>query len=145
MDQLELTKFISMKNIDKLYMDIALRISEQSWCERNKVGAVIVMDNNILSFGYNGTPRGFTNSCETKDGVTRVEVLHAESNAILKCAKAGRSTEGATLYITLAPCVECAKLIIQSGISNVLYMEDYRDSSGVELLIRAGISVEKFS
>lgn len=126
-------------SIDHFYMGVAKEAAELSYCERRKVGAVIVKDGNILSFGYNGNPSGMSNECE-ENGVTKDTVLHAESNAILKCARDTKSTEGATLYLTLSPCIHCAKLIIQSGIENVFYDQVYRDTSGLDLLSQAKIN-----
>ena len=134
-------------NIDNIYMNIATEIAELSYAERKKVGAVLVKDGSIISHGYNGTPHGFVNNCEYKDDdgnlVTRKEVLHAESNAISKVAKSTNSSEGSTLYVTLSPCFECSKLIIQSGIKRVVYKEAYRYTDGTELLLRAGIPCEQ--
>ena len=115
--------------------------AENSYCNRRKVGALIVKDKMIISDGYNGTPSGFENVCEDEDGHTKPYVLHAEANAITKVAKSNNSSNGATLYVTAAPCMECAKLIIQSGIRRVVYLESYRLSEGIELLERAGIEV----
>lgn len=121
------------KKLDSVYLNIAKEISTLSHCQRAKVGAVIVKDGNIVSFGYNGTPSSMDNCCE--DGnATISEVIHAEMNAILKAAKSGYSVNGATLYLTLSPCKECSKLILQSGIERVLYLEEYRDVSGIEFL-----------
>ena len=117
--------------------------AENSYCERRKVGALLVKDNMIISDGYNGTPSGFENVCEDENDVTKPYVLHAEANAISKVAKSGNSSDGATLYVTASPCVECAKLIIQSGITRVVYRDEYRLTDGVDLLRRAGIEVEK--
>ena len=113
-----------------------------SYCKRRQVGALIVKDKMIISDGYNGTPSGFENDCEDNN-VTKPYVLHAEANAITKVAKSGNSSEGATLYVTASPCIECAKLIIQSGIKRVVYSEEYRLDDGLKLLSRAGIEVEK--
>jgi len=124
----------------KLYLDIVKRIAEESYCKRLKVGALIVKDGNIISFGYNGTPTGMPNICE-EDNVTLPYVLHAESNAITKACKSPISTEGATLYLTHSCCVECAKLIIQSGIKKVYYIQRYRDLNGVNLLKNLGMDV----
>jgi dCMP deaminase len=124
----------------KLYLDIVKRIAEESYCKRLKVGALIVKDGNIISFGYNGTPKGMPNICE-EDNVTLPYVLHAESNAITKACKSPISTEGATLYLTHSCCVECAKLIIQSGIKKVYYIQRYRDLNGVNLLKNLGMDV----
>ena len=112
------------------------------YCTRRQVGALLVKDNMIISDGYNGTPSGFENICE-ENGVTKPYVLHAEANAISKVAKSGNSSEGATLYVTASPCIECAKLIIQSGIKRVVYKDEYRLTDGVDLLVRAGVEVEK--
>jgi len=117
--------------------------AQNSYCKRRKVGALLVKDRMIISDGYNGTPSGFENVCEDEDGVTKPYVLHAEANAITKVAKSGNSSEGATLYVTASPCVECAKLIIQSGIKRVVYRDEYRLTDGVDLLRRAGIEVEQ--
>lgn len=156
--------------IELTYMQTAYQFAKLSYAERRKVGCVIVKDKQIISFGYNGMPHGFDNTCEETETVhyenpdtaleliedhgftcdngccsrdrTRREVLHAESNAIMKVAKSTMSCEGAELYTTTCPCFDCAKLIIQAGISKVYYSEEYRDMSGVELLHRANIIVE---
>ena len=134
---------------DRAYMKMAQAFAELSYAERAKVGCVIVSpDGQIISQGYNGMPSGMDNCCEhEEDGklVSNKEVLHAESNAITKCARWGSSTEGCTIYITLSPCVECAKLIIQAGIRRVVYGERYRNTEGIELLERANIIVEQIS
>lgn len=114
--------------------------AENSYCKRRKVGALIVKDDSIISDGYNGTPSGFENECEC-GGKTKPYVLHAEANAITKLAKDTRSSLGATLYVTMSPCIECAKLIIQAGIKRVVYDEEYRDTSGIDLLRCAGVKV----
>lgn len=160
--------------IEITYMQVAYQFAKLSYASRRKVGCVIVKENQVISFGYNGTPKGFDNECEEinietkyyenpdvaiileEDGfacndgcctketqVTKREVLHAESNAIMKVAKSTMSCEGATLYTTTCPCFDCAKLIIQSGISEVYYTEDYRDMSGVELLQKANITTKQ--
>ena len=158
--------------IELVYMQTAYQFSKLSYAERRKVGCVIVKDHQVISFGYNGMPHGFNNVCEEADvrhyespdhaldlmeqgyecdsgtchkhnAITKPEVLHAESNAIMKVAKSTMSCEGAELYTTTCPCFGCAKLIIQAGISKVYYTEDYRDMSGVELLQQAGIIVEQ--
>lgn len=116
--------------------------AENSYCDRRKVGALIVKDRMIISDGYNGTPSGFENICEDEDGNTKAYVLHAEANAITKVAKSHNSSEGATLYITDSPCIECAKLIIQAGIQRLVYSRKYRITEGLELLERAGIEVD---
>lgn len=126
---------------DRSYLRMAQVWAENSYCNRRKVGALIVKDKMIISDGYNGTPSGFENVCEDENGHTKPYVLHAEANAITKVAKSNNSSNGATLYVTAAPCMECAKLIIQSGIRRVVYLESYRLSDGIELLERAGIEV----
>jgi len=123
-----------------LYMDLADRISAESKCLRLNVGAVIVKDKNIIAFGWNGMPTGFPNACEI-DNVTKPEVIHAEANAILKAARSTESTEGATIFCTHSCCVECAKMIIQSGITEFIYRTQYRDHAGLLLLERAGVKV----
>lgn len=165
-----------MRNFDKQYLRMAQIWATNSFAKRNKVGALIVKDGMIISDGYNGTPKGFDNCCETEvkcdidwddvnsldDGasicktynkdcnkcphhylVTKPEVLHAEANAITKVAKSTNSADGSTLYVTLSPCLECAKLIIQSGIKRVVYVDVYRNTDGLELLKKAGIEVEQ--
>ena len=128
---------------DKSYLEMAEVWAQNSYCKRRKVGALLVKDRMIISDGYNGTPSGFENICEDENGVTKPYVLHAEANAITKVAKSGNSSEGATLYVTASPCLECSKLIIQSGIKRVVYRDAYRLQDGVELLRRAGIEVEQ--
>ena len=125
--------------LDKRYLRMARIWSENSYCTRRKVGALIVKDKMIISDGYNGTPSGFENVCELEDGTTKGYVLHAEANAITKIAKSGNNSDGATLYVTTSPCLECSKLIIQSGIKRVVYSEKYRVDDGIRLLERAGI------
>ena len=117
--------------------------AENSYCTRRKVGALIVKDKMIISDGYNGMPSGFPNVCEGEDGLTLPCVLHAEANAITKIARSGNNSDGATLYVTDSPCIECAKLIIQAGIRRVVYARSYRLTDGLDLLLKAGISVEK--
>ena len=129
---------------DKHYLEMAAIWAKNSYCKRRQVGALLVKDRMIISDGFNGTPSGFENQCEDENDTTKPYVLHAEANAITKVAKSGNSSEGATLYITTAPCIECAKLIIQSGIERVVYAEEYRKSEGIELLKRAKIEVENF-
>ena len=124
---------------DKAYLKMALEWGELSYCERRKVGALIVKDKMIISDGYNGTPTGFENFCEDDEGYTKWYVLHAEANAIAKVSSSTQSTNGATLYITLSPCKECCKLIFQSGIIRVVYNKEYKDSSGLEFLEKAGV------
>lgn len=125
--------------LDKRYLRMARIWSENSYCTRRKVGALIVKDKMIISDGYNGTPSGFENVCELEDGTTKGYVLHAEANAITKIAKSGNNSDGSTIYVTTSPCLECAKLIIQSGIKRVVYSEKYRIDDGIKLLERAGI------
>ena len=127
---------------DKRYLRMARIWAENSYCQRRKVGALIVKDTAIISDGYNGTPSGFPNICEDPNGNTIPYVLHAEANAISKLARSNNNSEGATLYITASPCLECAKLIIQAGIKRVVYGEPYRIADGLHLLQQAGISVE---
>ena len=127
--------------LDKRYLRMAAIWAENSYCTRRKVGALIVKDKMIISDGYNGTPAGFENVCELEDGTTKPYVLHAEANAITKIARSGNSSEGATIYVTTSPCIECAKLIIQSGIKRVVFSEKYRVEDGIELLKRANIEV----
>lgn len=127
--------------LDKRYLRMALVWAENSYCTRRKVGALLVKDKMIISDGYNGTPSGFENVCELEDGTTKAYVLHAEANAITKVAKSSNSSLGATLYVTTSPCLECSKLIIQSGIQRVVYCEKYRLDDGIKLLERAGIEV----
>ena len=116
--------------------------SENSYCQRRQVGALIVKDKMIISDGYNGTPSGFENICETEDGVTKPYVLHAEANAITKIARSNNNADGATLYVTDSPCIECSKLIIQAGIKRVVYSRAYRLTDGIDLLAKAGITIE---
>ncbi len=146
-----------MRNFDDMYMEIAHSISKQSRARRVQVGALLVKDDNILSFGYNGTPSGFDNNCEEPgqgapvgingdftDLVTRKEVLHAESNALMKIARSTQSSDGSTLYLTLSPCFECAKLIVQSGVKRVVFGQQYRDDSPITFLEQLNIKVEKY-
>ena len=127
--------------LDLRYLRMARIWAENSYCERRKVGALIVKDKMIISDGYNGTPAGFENVCEDENHLTKPYVLHAEANAITKIARSGNNSEGATLYVTDAPCIECSKLIIQSGIKKVVYARQYRLTDGIDLLHRAGIEV----
>ena len=129
------------QDLDQRYLRMASIWAENSYCNRRKVGALIVKDKMIISDGYNGTPSGFKNVCEDENGVTKPYVLHAEANAITKIARSGNNSDGATLYVTDSPCIECAKLIIQSGIKRVIYARQYRLTDGVDLLKRAGIEV----
>lgn len=127
---------------DKSYLKMAHVWAKNSYCQRRQVGALIVKDRMIISDGYNGTPSGFENVCEDETGSTKQYVLHAEANAITKVAKSNNSSDGATLYITDSPCVECSKLIIQAGISRVVYDREYRITDGLALLHRAGVQVD---
>ncbi|MBQ2230154.1 MAG: dCMP deaminase family protein [Bacteroidales bacterium] len=131
-----------MSKFDQRYLEMAEIWAKNSYCKRRQVGALLVKNNMIISDGYNGTPSGFETVCE-ENGVTKPYVLHAEANAISKVAKSGNSSEGATLYVTASPCIECAKLIIQSGIKRVVYKDEYRLTDGIDLLARAGVEVEK--
>ena len=126
---------------DKRYLQMASIWAQNSYCKRRKVGALIVKERMIISDGYNGTPAGFENICEDEDFKTKPYVLHAEANAITKVAKSNNSSEGATLYITASPCIECAKLIIQAGIIRVVFSELYRQNEGLDLLERAGVEI----
>ena len=132
------------QELDYRYLRMATIWSENSYCERRKVGALIVKDKMIISDGFNGTPTGFENVCEDENNVSKPYVLHAEANAITKIARAGNNSDGATLYVTDSPCIECSKLIIQAGIKRVVYMREYRLTDGVELLRRAGIEVVRY-
>lgn len=129
-------------DLDVRYMRMARIWAENSYCKRRRVGALIVKDKMIISDGYNGTPSGFENVCEDENNVTKPYVLHAEANAITKIARSGNNSDGATLYVTTSPCIECAKLIIQAGIRRVIYGEKYRIEDGINLLKRANIDVE---
>ncbi len=126
---------------DQRYLEMARVWAKNSYCQRRQVGALVVKDNMIISDGYNGTPSGFENICEDDNGITKPYVLHAEANAITKLARSSNNSDGATIYITASPCIECAKLIIQAGIQRVVYGEKYRLTDGIELLERAGIEV----
>jgi len=128
--------------LDLRYLRMAHIWAENSYCRRRKVGALVVKDKMIISDGYNGTPSGFENVCEDDQNVTKPYVLHAEANAITKLARSNNSSDGATMYITASPCIECAKLIIQAGIRRVVYGENYRLSDGIDLLKRADIDTE---
>lgn len=127
--------------LDKRYIRMASVWAENSYCTRRQVGALIVKDKMIISDGYNGTPSGFENICEDENNVTKPYVLHAEANAITKIARSSNSSNGATMYVTASPCIECAKLIIQAGIKRVVYSEKYRLEDGLNLLKRAGVEV----
>lgn len=129
--------------LDERYLRMAQVWAENSYCKRRQVGALLIKNKMIISDGYNGTPSGFENICEDEDGKTKPYVLHAEANAITKIAKSYNSSEGATLYVTSSPCIECSKLIIQAGIKRVVFFDQYRLNDGIELLQRAGIEVIK--
>lgn len=129
------------ENLDARYLRMARIWAENSYCKRRQVGALLVKNNMIISDGYNGTPTGFENDCESPDNTSKPYVLHAEANAISKVAKSHNSSDGSTLYVTASPCIECAKLIIQSGIKRVVYAEEYRITDGLDLLRRAGIEL----
>ena len=133
------------QHLDDRYLRMARIWAENSYCQRRQVGALVVKDKMIISDGYNGTPSGFENICEDDEGLTKPYVLHAEANAITKLARSGNNSDGATIYITASPCIECAKLIIQAGIKRVVYRDAYRLTDGIDLLKRAGIEVEQSS
>jgi dCMP deaminase len=147
LEALALIRRKKQDKLDKVFIEIAKQIGTLSYCTRAKVGAVLVKSGNVISFGYNGTPSGMNNCCEDNvDGklVSKLEVLHAESNCILKAAKMGLSTDGATMYLTLSPCKDCSKLILQAGVKRVVYLElFYRDNGSVEFL-KQFIKVEKY-
>ena len=130
-----------MNKFDEKYLAMAEVWAGNSYCRRRQVGALLVKDRMIISDGYNGTPSGFENICEDESGATKPYVLHAEANAISKVAKSGNSSDGATLYVTASPCIECAKLIIQAGIKRVVYKDEYRLTDGIDLLRQAGVEV----
>ncbi len=130
---------------DRAYLRLAQNWAMLSHCTRKKVGAIIVKDRMIISDGYNGTPSGFSNRCENEDGETHWYVLHAEANAILKVAKSTNNTEGSTLYLTHSPCKDCSKLILQSGIKRVVYMDAYKDISGLTFLTNAGVTITQIN
>ncbi|HAX96689.1 MAG TPA: CMP deaminase [Prolixibacteraceae bacterium] len=138
---IEKTKEEKQILLDQRYMKMAAIWSQNSYCKRRQVGALLVKDKMIISDGYNGTPSGFENNCEDENNQTKPYVLHAEANAITKVAKSGNSSADATMYVTSSPCLECAKLIIQAGIRRVVYTENYRSADGINLLRRAGIEV----
>lgn len=138
---METTATDKQEALDRRYIRMAYIWAENSYCRRRQVGALIVKEKMIISDGYNGTPAGFENVCEDEYNTTKPYVLHAEANAITKIARSNNSSDGATLYVTASPCIECAKLIIQAGIRRVVYSEKYRLEDGIELLRRAGIEV----
>ena len=137
-----MTQEEKQNQLDRRYLRMARIWAENSYCVRRQVGALVVKDKMIISDGYNGTPSGFENVCEDDNNVTKPYVLHAEANAITKLARSSNNSEGSTLYVTASPCLECAKLIIQSGIRRVVYGEEYRLSDGINLLRRANIEVK---
>ena len=141
MDDVRGMKKEKQLQFDQRYLDMARIWAQNSYCQRRQVGALVVKDGMIISDGYNGTPSGFENVCEDDNNVTKPYVLHAEANAITKLARSNNNSDGATIYITASPCIECAKLIIQSGIKRVVYGEKYRLTDGIDLLERAGIEV----
>jgi dCMP deaminase len=132
---------IKQLRYDKAYLTMAQSWSKLSHCARKQVGALIVKDSMIISDGYNGTPAGFDNCCENEVGETQWYVLHAEANAILKVAKSTNNSKGATLYLTLSPCKECSKLILQAGITRVVFKSLYKDNEGISFLKSAGVDV----
>ncbi|KPH12079.1 dCMP deaminase family protein [Chryseobacterium sp. ERMR1:04] len=134
-----------MNKFDKAYLKMALEWANLSYCKRKQVGALIVKDRMIISDGYNGTPSGFENCCEDEGGTTHWYVLHAEANAILKLASSTQSAKGATLYLTLSPCKECSKLILQAGISRLVYINEYSDDDGISFLRNHNIEIEQIS
>ncbi len=136
-----MSKSTKRLELDKRYLRMACIWAENSYCQRRRVGAILVKDQMIISDGFNGTPAGFENICEDADGATKPYVLHAEANAITKVARSNNSSDGSTLYVTASPCLECSKLIIQAGIERVVFHELYRLSDGIDLLERAGIEV----
>ncbi len=138
-----MTSSIDLKQLryHRAYLRMAASWSALSHCERKKVGALIVKDEMIISDGYNGTPSGFENCCEDEEGNTQWYVLHAEANAILKVAKSTNNCKGATLYLTLSPCKDCSKLVLQAGISRVVYKDAYKDTAGIDFLISAGVEI----
>lgn len=129
------------EQFDRRYLEMAKTWAQNSYCKRRKVGALLVKDKMIISDGYNGTPQGFENVCEDDNNNTKAYVLHAEANAITKVAKSNNSSEGATLYVTTSPCIECSKLIIQAGIRRVVFCDKYRITEGLDLLKRANIEI----
>lgn len=131
------------RKLDRVFLNISKEVATLSHCKRSQVGAVIELSGNIVSFGFNGAPKGINNCCEDENNVTFPYVIHAESNAIIKAAKSGMSMRGGTLYLTLSPCLDCCKLILQSEIKRVVYLEDYRDDTGIKFLDKF-IKIEKY-
>lgn len=143
-DIMQATKSVNKQlRYDKAYLRMATTWAELSHCKRKQVGALIVRDGMIISDGYNGAPSGFDNCCENEVGKTHWYVLHAEANAISKVAKSTHNCEGATLYLTLSPCKDCSKLVVQSGIDRVVYVKEYKDRSGLDFLKQAGVTLEQ--
>jgi dCMP deaminase len=134
-------ELLKQKRYDQAYLRMASEWAKLSHCTRKQVGAIIVKNGTIIADGYNGTPSGFENMCETDEGSTKWYVLHAEANAILKVARSNNSCEGSTLYITLSPCQDCSKLIIQAGINRVVFINKYKDTSGIDFLEKAGVEL----
>jgi dCMP deaminase len=134
-----------MNKFDKAYLKMAQEWAKLSYCKRKQVGALIVKDRMIISDGYNGTPSGFENCCEDNEGKTHWYVLHAEANAILKLASSTQSAKGGTLYLTLSPCKECSKLILQAGIARLVYINEYSDDDGISFLRNHNIEIEQIS
>lgn len=134
-----------MNKFDKAYLKMAQEWAKLSYCKRKQVGALIVKDRMIISDGYNGTPSGFENCCENEEGQTHWYVLHAEANAILKLAASTQSAKGATLYLTLSPCKDCSKLILQAGIARLVYINEYSDDDGISFLRNHNIEIEQIS
>ncbi|MFT4681402.1 MAG: dCMP deaminase [Granulosicoccus sp.] len=132
------------KRYDRAYLRMATEWSQLSHCVRKQVGAIIVRDGQIIADGYNGTPSGFENACETDGGETKWYVLHAEANAIMKVARSPNSADNSTLYLTMSPCKDCSKLVHQSGIKRIVYVDQYKDTAGLDLLEQAGVEVVQF-
>ena len=130
---------------EKMYMEIAETVSKMSYAKRLQVGAIVVKDNRIISIGYNGTPAGWDNNCEDENNKTKPEVIHAEANSIMKLASSNESGKGSIMFLTHAPCIDCAKLIYGSGITQVYYKHKYRDQSGVEFLKKCNVIVELYT
>lgn len=138
------TALEKQRRYDRAYLRMAIEWSQLSHCTRKQVGALLVKDGMIISDGYNGTPGGFPNACEDDNGETKWYVLHAEANAILKVARSTKGAQGSTLYITLSPCRDCSKLILQAGIKRLVYITEYKDSTGLDFLREAGLEVVHF-
>ena len=135
---------MKQRKYDQAYLKMALEWAKLSHCKRKQVGALIVKNGMIISDGYNGCPSGFENNCEDENGETKWYVLHAEANAILKVAKSTQNSKGATLYLSMSPCKECSKLILQAGISRLVFLKEYKDKSGIDFLKKANIEVVHF-